>query len=347
MISLVNLVRGGAHLLLPDGGAAATGICNDSEPTMILPLPSDKRVGASSGRRVWRRALCALHAALLLAGCVSSQPTPQADTTQTDTTTDVGAARQDPAASLLSAFFGLDNGLPLPAGIRLCRGASGADGMPVIFSHEINPASLQAGDFRVMSAAGAIGTVTCVTLAPALDPGELRTALLVGEFGSADNDPPVSVEVVGNVLSSDGAWNFKGASVAVTPLKPGPSLVRAEVVPEAQWKLGVAGGPWSSGSGCPAGTETKQVVRAIWAGGVTVPGGGEAGDAERALYAVTIDGVAVTPFALADLDDGDNNHLLCLDLEGAPTAVSFPSGRLVDPNGDLNPETTITVSAGP
>jgi hypothetical protein len=286
-----------------------------------------------------------LIAALLLAGCASGQPTLQADTTQTDTTTDPGAARQDPAASLLSAFFGLDNGLPLPAGVRVCRGAGGADGMPVIFSHEIDPTTLQAGDFRVESASGAVGAVTCVTLAPAADPGELRTALLVGEFGSAEDDAPVLVEVVGNLLSSDGGLNFKGASVAVTPLAPGPSLVRAEVAPETQWKTGMAGGPWGSGSGCPAGT--KQAVRAIWAGGVTVSGGDEAGETERALYSISVGGVAVTPFALADLNDGDNNHLLCLDREGQPTAVSFPAGRLVDPNGDLNPDTAIAVSSMP
>lgn len=312
---------------------------------MILRVLQDNQAGARSGRRACRGALRVLLTALLLAGCASSQPTPQADSTQADTTTDVGAARQDPAAALLSAFFGLDNGLPLPAGIRVCRGASRADGMPVIFSREVDPATLQAGDFQVVSAAGAVGAVTCVTLAPATDPGELRTALLVGEFGSAAGDAPVRVEVVGNLLSSDGALNFKGASVAVTPLAPGPSLVRAEVAPETQWKTGAAGGPWGSGSGCPAGT--KQAVRAIWAGGVTVPGGGEAGDAERALYTVTVAGAAVTPFALADLDDGDNNHLLCLDREGQPTAVAFPAGRLVDPNGDLNPETAMTVTAGP
>lgn len=312
---------------------------------MTLPVPRDLGAGARGGHGVCRHALRALLVVLLLAGCAASQPTLQADTTQADTTTDVGAARQDPEAVLLSAFFGLDNGLPLPASIRLCRGAGAADGMPVIFAREVDPATLQAGDFQVLSAAGAVGAVTCVTLAPAIDPGELRTVLLVGEFGSAGSDPPASVAIVGNVLSYDGAWNFKGSTVAVTPLAPGPSLVRAEVVPEAQWKTGVAGGPWGSGSGCPAGT--KQAVRAIWSGGITIAGGGEAGDAERALYSVTVAGAAVSPFALADLDDGDNNHLLCLDVVGVPTAVSFPAGRLVDPNGDLNPDTALTIGVGP
>lgn len=290
------------------------------------------------------RSVLAVLAAALLAACAAGTTEIQADTTQTDTTADVGAARQDPAASLLSAFFGLDNGLPLPSNARICRGAGGADGMPVIFSREVDPATLQAGDFRVTSAAGVIGTVTCVTLAPALDPGELRTALLVGEFGSAAGDPPVTVEVVGNLLSSDRSLNFKGATVAVTPLPPGPTLVLAEVVPEAQWKTGLEGGPWGSGSGCPAGT--AQVVRAVWAGGVTLPDDGEPGEAERALYRVSVAGAEVTPFALADLADGDNNHLLCLDVAGEPEAVAFPGGHLVDPNDDLNPETQVDIDQG-
>ncbi|NJM08424.1 hypothetical protein HC891_22975 [Candidatus Gracilibacteria bacterium] len=169
-----------------------------------------------------------------------------------------------------------------------------------------------------------------------------KSALLVGEFGSADSDPPVSVEIVGNLRSSDGALNFKGAALAITPLAEGPTLILAELVPEEQWKIGAPAGPWGSGSGCP--TQTVQAVRATWAGGITVPGGDEAGDAERALYRVSVDGREVAPFVLADLGDGDNNHLLCLDVAGTPKAVSFPAGHLVDPNGDLNPDTAVIVT---
>jgi hypothetical protein len=47
---------------------------------------------------------------------------------------------------------------------------------------------------------------------------------------------------------------------------------------------------------------------------------------------------------LADLGDGDNNHLLCLDTADQPVSVSFPAGIFTDPNDDLNPETEIAVS---
>ena len=70
---------------------------------------------------------------------------------------------------LLSAFFGLDNALPAPANFRLCLGAAGRDGMPVVFSHEVDVQTLEPGDFRVTTASGAIGEVTCLTLAPADD----------------------------------------------------------------------------------------------------------------------------------------------------------------------------------
>jgi hypothetical protein len=272
----------------------------------------------------------------------------QTDTTLTAVTRRTHADGRD--ATLISAFFGLDSSLPERSTDRVaCKGGGGADGMPVIFSHEVDVNTLDPGDFRITTASGAVGSVTCLTLAPADDPGELRTALLTGEFGSA-KDQPVKVEIKGSVLSLDGSVNFKGASVAVTPLEAGPTMVWAEIVPEAQWELGKQASklPWGGGSRCPVGT--RQVVRVTWGGGVTKPGGRDsADDEERRLYKVTVvppRGAknAITPFALADLNDGDNNHLLCLDTTDSATSVFFPAGYLADPREDLNPDTNISVS---
>ncbi len=274
---------------------------------------------------------------LLLAGCAAKSTGP--DHHQTDTTSVHGPAKRQ--GKLLSAFFGLDHALPRGANLRVCLGAGQEDGMPVIFGTELQVDTLQAGDFRVMTRSGKRGKITCVTMAPALDPGELRTSLLVGDFGSVQ-DPPVSVEVIGNILSQDGTVNFKGARLGVIPLEAGPTLVYAENVPQSQWKSGQKGGTWGHGSGCPTGT--RQAVRAVWAGGIKRKDGTEAGNEERLLYKVHFaDGHDVIPFALADLYDGDNNHLLCLDWDGIPERVSFPGGHLVDPNHDVNPDTAVAV----
>eukprot|EP00439_Symbiodinium_sp_Y106_P089858 s1_g2394.t1 len=271
----------------------------------------------------------------------------QADTTETDVTNTIAADGSD--AALLSAFFGLDDALPALAGLVICEGANGKDGMPIIFSQEVDPATLEPGDIKVITASGSIGEVMCLTLAPADDVGELRTALLVGQYGSAD-DQPKTVEIVGNILSADGTVNFKGLSVEVTPLENGPTLVMAEIVPMGDWSLGSpsTGIPFGGGSGCPAGT--KQIVRAVWDGGVTKPNGrNDADDLERQEYKVTVeraDGSRddITPFALADLGDGDNNHKLCLDTEDPAVAVSFSAGYLTDPREDLNPATSVNLT---
>lgn len=267
----------------------------------------------------------------------------------TDTTADEGLQRQngDQSAELLSAFFGLDNALPLLASRAICRGASGMDGMPVIFSTEIDHTTMQAGDFRVTTASGTVGQMQCVTLLPATDAGELRTVLLIGEFGTAETDPPVLVEIVGHLHSIDGTLDFRGAQVEVTPLAPGPTLVMAEIADPTAPDLGL-GQRRTDGDDCP--TEgVVQAVRVVWAGGVTLQNDDEPGDTERDLYRVTVraaDGTEreITPVALADLGDGDNNHLLCLDTGDTPVSVAFPAGIFTDPNDDLNPETEIAVS---
>ena len=249
-------------------------------------------------------------------------------------------------ARLLSAFFGLDNGLPFRANL-LCIGASGQDGMPVVLSHTIDPETLQSEDFQIVTRSGAKRTPHCVTLRPARDAGELRTVLLIGEFGNANDDPPVAVHVVGDLLSDSTSSeenirvNFRGSHTAVVPLTAGPDMVLAEVVPESEWSKE------TRGTACPEGI--KQIVRVTWAGGVRLPNREAPGDAQRRLYSVTVkrgDGSShqVVPAALADLEDGDNNHLLCLDTADPAVSVSFPAGHLVDPNRDLNPDTQIAVN---
>ncbi|MEM9623959.1 MAG: hypothetical protein AAF993_20130 [Pseudomonadota bacterium] len=245
------------------------------------------------------------------------------------------------APQLLSAFFGLDNALPFRAN-RLCLGASGKDGMPVVLSHTIDDDTLDAEDFQVTTQAGQRLSPHCVTLRPAEDPGEGRTVLLIGEFGDAADDPPISVQVVGDVLSDTAPpVNFRSQSVEVIPLAAGPTLIYAQTIPLTELAAK------TRSTRCPA--DTRQVVRVTWAGGVRSPSGDDPGDPERALYQVTVrreNGTreTIAPAALADLEDRDNNHLLCLDTSDPAMAVEFPAGHLVDPNQDLNLDSRITVA---
>jgi hypothetical protein len=53
--------------------------------------------------------------------------------------------------------------------------------------------------------------------------------------------------------------------------------------------------------------------------------------------------VSVTPFAIADLGDRDNNQELCIDVPGVPVAVEVEPGTVSDPRGELNPATAIVL----
>ena len=85
-----------------------------------------------------------------------------------------------------------------------------------------------------------------------------------------------------------------------------------------------------------------------WTGGVRLPNREDLGEAQRTLYKVSLTDVdgsrsEVSPAALAELGDEDNNHFLCLDTTTPATAVAFPAGHLVDPNGDLNADSKVMV----
>ncbi len=242
--------------------------------------------------------------------------------------------QNDPAQAtadgdLISAFFGLDDGI----------GPMGQDGLPVVFETEVDVASLDAEDFLVTTASGEVGTVQIVTPFPANDDGEMRTILLVGDFGSAD-DQPVTVEIVGDVLSEDGTVNYNGAAIAVIPLEAGPSLVFAEVVPEEDFGAADVG---------TIPEEGGTVIRTTWDGGVTQPDGTPLDETDLANFTVSVELetgeiVDVNPVAMSDLGDNDNNQLLYIPVEGTPLTVSFAAQQVTDPNGDFNEATQVDVA---
>ncbi|MBC8073784.1 MAG: hypothetical protein IAG13_36030 [Deltaproteobacteria bacterium] len=238
---------------------------------------------------------------------------------------------------ILSAFFGLDDSLPISAA-TLCKGAAGQDGMPVTFSRRVSVTDVPASAFRVHTAAGETHTPLCATLSPATEDTERHTVLLVGQFGGEPNDPPAEVEVVSD-LPLEGGTSALGLTGPVTPLIAGPTLL-----------IGLRFDPADIASDCPAGT--KSVVQVTWAGGVSAPGGGDLGELQRIRHRVLLaDGgggaMEVIPTALADLADNDNYVQLCINEGLTPLSVRVEANTVVDPRGDLNPTTTIELVDGP
>ena len=96
---------------------------------------------------------------------------------------------------ILSVYHGLD---PLPPrATRLCGlpPAAGQDGMPIVFSVQINGESVSPTAFAVEISSGETVTPLCATLRPALESLEQRTVLLIGPF-SPEDSLPVIVEIV-------------------------------------------------------------------------------------------------------------------------------------------------------
>lgn len=242
---------------------------------------------------------------------------------------------------ILTVFFGLDNALNRLSRF-LYKNAPGQDGMPVVFSHELDPSTLDASDFEVTTQNGDVFQIEAVTLLPAEEAYELRTMLLIGEYGNHPDNPPVSFNVVGDLMTRTGV-NYKGQSKEVIPLEEGPVLSYAEyfTFDEDYPYL-------ESGAGCDCPKEgTQMVVKVVWSGGVRALNGDELGENELDDFTVTMvkgsDTTLVNPFQLADLSDNDNNIDLCLDREGIPIRVQANENIAIDPNDDPNPKTEIDV----
>ena len=232
---------------------------------------------------------------------------------------------------ILSIYHGLD---PLPPrATRLCGlpPAANQDGMPVVFSVQVDGDTISASAFAVETSSGKIVTPLCATLRPALEPLEQRTVLLIGEFSPA-NALPVSVEIVGQLQDVNGNSLVGLTGKKVTALESGPSLVYAERFSPSQSRLA---------GECPE--QTVQAVQLTWEGGVTGPQGTDLAEAQRTAVTILLDdGKSVHPLALGD-DDPDNHVIACIAESSPAISVSVVAGFFHDPGDDANPETRITV----
>lgn len=298
--------------------------------------------GAELTRHTMKRCNSQIQAVMLsvfmagiFAGCDTRSPRKlylSASVPEIDKTREIG---------ILTAFFGLDNGLTQQAR-AIYKHAPGQDGMPLVFSHELDPNTLEGADFAVTTQNGTVHIVEAASFLPANEEFELRTVLLIGEYGNHPDNPPVSVEVVGDLMARTGQ-NFKGQRVAVIPLEAGPVLSYAEY-----FTLGEDYPYIEKGNGCDCPKEgTKLVVKAVWSGGVRAVNGEELGENELDDFIVTLvngsDTIRVTPFMLADLGDNENNIDLCIKQAGIPILVEVNENIAIDPNDDKNPRTQVKV----
>jgi len=233
--------------------------------------------------------------------------------------------------TLVSAFFGLDNGLPS----LLCNQLGGLlDGMPVNFKFPLDASSLSETDFEVLDSLGNIHTPICAFLAPANENGENRTVLLIGEFGTAITNPPVEVRIVGDLFTTDtlagesacsDIINLNGITTTnIIPLNDGPSLFFAQRIV-------------GSLNECNSGTQTIQVA---WDGGITPY---ISGNIESDLFQYYIgysdsSGVLIphVPISIADINDNDNFHQLCFSTSNDIVKISMMANTVEDPNQDPN-----------
>ena len=160
-------------------------------------------------------------------------------------------------AKVLTAFFGLDNDLPWTS-IGISWKAPNKDGMPLVFSQEIDPNTLDLLDFLIISSNGTKYIPDVATLAPANEQFELRTVLLIGNYGDYPNNEPMQLEITGELLSRSGQ-NYKGQKVGVTALEKGPFLSYSEY-----FKIDDDYPYTSEGQGCDCPKDkTKLVVRTV------------------------------------------------------------------------------------
>lgn len=235
-------------------------------------------------------------------------------------------------ASILSAYLGV---IDVPVlGVALLEGVSGCDqeprddGMPIVLSHQIDAATLDASDFEVTTASGDTTTPTCATLEPATDPDELQTVLLTGPLGS-DDDRPTRLEIVDEVLTVDGT-DLTGLEIdEISTLDDGPEIVLARLDP--------------AGATCAELGSTHE-IQTTWQGGVTGPTGSVPGDEQLAGLSITdADGGTFALLGFDDLGDGDNYVVVCVPAGVTPVGIEALPGTLFDPTNNPNPATSADV----
>ena len=227
--------------------------------------------------------------------------------------------------SLLSATFGIaDFG-----GVGPCASSAPVDGLPVVFSTTIAANSVSPSDFEVVRRDGSVATPQCASFFPSVNADEARTILLQGQFGRAGGDDPLSVRIVGDILTSDRTANFRGLTRSVVPYSVGQHLVYAR----RQSVSSNVGGT----DQCPpsaSGKTVNQIVQLAFGSnaGTSFPNTTQ----YFSRFSVKLaDGSIATPIAFGDVTV-DNYLELCLSAPSPAASVSVATGTVTDASGQLN-----------
>ncbi len=199
------------------------------------------------------------------------------------------------------------------------------DGIAVVFSVEVDAASLRPSAFLVVLADGSRVFPTEAILAPASEGDENRTVLLVGDFGDPRRRPPADVLVI-RPLHAESGQSLQGLLSPVTGYDEGGKIVVAQRVETP----------------CEGG---GQRIRTYWTDGLR---GVQAED----LAAITVelaDGGTARPRAFDDhrlqAQDSEDNVLdLCVMGSSPAIRVSVAAGVFTDPPGHLNVATQTPVA---
>lgn len=231
---------------------------------------------------------------------------------------------------LLSAYLGVVD-IPLPQlleDITGCEQAVGDEGMPLVLSVQIDASTLDPEDIMITTESGATYFPTCTTLAPADEADELRTILLAGPLGSAD-DLPVNATIVGQLSSIDGV-ELNGLSSEVTLNSNGPELALAILQPQTARPDGIRR------------LLSLRRIQTTWQGGVTGEFNSTLGLEELLGFRIIDEnGNAHIPLGFEDLDDGDNHVVLRVPPGITPVRIEVQAGTVFDPTNHPNPETFV------
>jgi len=221
-----------------------------------------------------------------------------------------------------------------------CAIGSAVDAIVLVFARQLQQATLDTEDFVVHTRLGEQRVPECAWQPePDAELGD-RTVWLVGELGDAERDPPLRVEVTGELLDERGS-SLEGAAIEdIDGLSSGPRPVLAERLAEPA-------------ADCPRDARA-QTLRITWSGSISREQGEVAGLSresrvrpsrlEEALRRGIVGHVPrpegrprrVYPDAVVQIEDGDNMTTLCYAQPDAIAHVVVSPAIVTGPQDDWN-----------